>query len=298
LVAAVLTLWGSASVALADEPAVASRPPPYSVAWQLRSPSAGNVVRSDTAVAMFETAEGSGLTIASTMSLSYKVTPTVAPLVRFAISHNDPAVGETGQALSNPLIGAIWSPPLLAAPMKVAFFGGFTLPIGGGGGNDGDPATLAANRAAVAARSSMDNALFAINDAAFTTGVDLAYIQHGLTVQVEATVLQAIQVRGDDIQPDKTKTNFTSGVHAGYFLADVVSLGAEVRYQRYLSTPRFVEAAPAARDTLSVAAGIRAHLDLGEKRWLRPGIAYARGLDDPMDGSGYSVVQVDVPFAF
>jgi hypothetical protein len=37
---------------------------------------------------------------------------------------------------------------------------------------------------------------------------------------------------------------------------------------------------------------------LPEKRWLRPGISYARPLDDPMTGKGYDVIQLDVPFIF
>lgn len=31
---------------------------------------------------------------------------------------------------------------------------------------------------------------------------------------------------------------------------------------------------------------------------MRPGIAYARGLDDPTDAQNYNVLQLDVPVIF
>jgi hypothetical protein len=32
--------------------------------------------------------------------------------------------------------------------------------------------------------------------------------------------------------------------------------------------------------------------------WLRPGIAFAAPLDNPMKDSKYKIVQLDIPFAF
>ena len=51
-------------------------------------------------------------------------------------------------------------------------------------------------------------------------------------------------------------------------------------------------------DNITVAAGPRVHLKLGETLWFRPGIAYARGLDNPMADDDYHIVQVDLPLAF
>jgi hypothetical protein len=59
-----------------------------------------------------------------------------------------------------------------------------------------------------------------------------------------------------------------------------------------------MDASGASRDTLSVALGVRGHIALGGTRWLRPGASYARGLDDPMTGRHYQIVQIDLPFAF
>jgi hypothetical protein len=285
-------------VVACPEPARAEPPPPapYSLAWQLRPAAAGNVVRSDTTFATYEDADGDGATVASTFLASYKVTPTLAPLFRVAVSYDDPAAADGAASMSNPLLGATWAPKL-APPLKLAVFGAVTIPVGSGGGNSPGPST-ATNRSAVFARSAMDNALFAVNDATAIAGADLAYVKNGLTVQAEVTLFELIRVRGDQVQPDKAKTNFTSGLHAGYFPLPYLSVGAELRYQRYLSTPMFVEATPALRDTVSAAIGVRGHIKMGGKRWLRPGIAYSRGLDDPMSGRSYDVVQVDVPYSF
>jgi hypothetical protein len=263
---------------------------PYNLPWQLRGAAAANVVRSDSSVASYD----DGTTMVSTLLASYKVTPSVAPLVRIAFTNDDVA---DATAVSNPLFGVVWAKPLAPA-FKGALFGAFTLPVGSGGGNSPDMPGLLANRAGIAARSGMDNAMFAVNDLTLIVGGDVAYVKSGVTLQAEMTVLQLNRVRGGDVQPDAHKTNFTAGLHAGYFATPWLSLGGELRYQRYLSTPAAVTADAALRDTTTVAAGVRFHVKLPEKRWLRPGVSYSRPLDDPMTGKGYDVIQLDVPFIF
>jgi hypothetical protein len=44
--------------------------------------------------------------------------------------------------------------------------------------------------------------------------------------------------------------------------------------------------------------GPRVHIRLARNLWLRPGLAYARGLDRPMAGANYNILQIDVPFVF
>ncbi|HEX5060200.1 MAG TPA: hypothetical protein VFV99_12615 [Kofleriaceae bacterium] len=277
---------------------VVAKPAPFSLGWSLRPAGPVNVVRSDTAIGLFDDGGASGSTVASTFLVAYKVSPELSPLLRFAVIHNDPATGGTATAMSNPLVGAMWAPPIVEAPYKLAFFGGLALPLGEGGGNAANPTMTSTVRSAIAARSSMDNAMFAINDLTPIVGIDAAYVANGLTLQLEATVFELFRVRGEDVQPDAYKTNFTSGAQAAYFVFDWLSAGAELRYQRWLSTPAAVEMAPATRDTVSAAVGVRGHFAVGGPRWLRPGVSYARGLDDPMTGRNYQIVQIDVPFAF
>lgn len=287
----------------ADEAAavvkVVAKPPPYSLPFQLRPVAPGTVMRSDTTLAAYTTPDGSGTTVASTFLAAYKVAPSLAPLVRIAVVDDSPATGSGAMTMSNPLFGIIYGKPLAPA-VKLGLYGAFTLPLGSGGGDTPDPARVAAQKAGIAARSSMDNAMFAVNDHALIGGADLAYVKGGLTVQAEFTVFQLTRVRGEDVQPDEHKTNFTSGLHAGYFATPWLSLGGEVRYQRWLSTPMAVrnDATGASRDNFTAAAGVRGHIKLSGKRWLRPGISYTRPIDDPMSGKGYDIVQLDVPLAF
>jgi hypothetical protein len=70
-----------------------------------------------------------------------------------------------------------------------------------------------------------------------------------------------------------------------------------VRMQRWMSDAAPVRSDPRAREQFTFGIGPRLHFKLG-KRWLRPGLAYSRALDEPMKGRGYDIVQLDVPFAF
>ncbi len=301
IVAAVLLL--APGVANADEApaivAVASRPPPYALPFQLRPVAPSTVVRSDTTLAGYSTDAGSGTTVASTFLASYKLTPKLAPLVRIAVVDESPATGSGAMTMSNPLLGVVAGRPL-TPDVKLGLFGAVTLPIGSGGGDSPDAAQAAANKAGIAARSSMDNAMFAVNDAAIIGGADLAWVKGGVTVQAELTVFQLARLRGAAVQPDAYKTNLTSGIHAGWYATPWLSLGTELRYQRWLSTPAAVAAdtTGVTRDNLTAAAGVRGHIELSGKRWVRPGVSYTRPIDDPMSGKGYDIIQVDVPLAF
>ena len=150
--------------------------------------------------------------------------------------------------------------------------------------------------------------MFSPNDFTILPGVDFAYVSGGLTVQVEATLLQLLRVKGDGgaapKNPDSSKTNLTMGLHVGYFVIPQLSIGAELRHQRFLSTPTAVKndeasAAPLGlRDQTTWAIGPRAHFKLGESVWFRPGVSFSMPIDDPMSKFKYKVVQLDLPVAF
>lgn len=279
------------------------KPAPYSLPFQLRPVLALNVVRLDTSIGFYENpASGeSGNAVASMLLLSKKITDDFAPLLRFGVVSNNPPEGAGDSAVNflNPVIGAAYA--LTFGPeWKLGLFLGVAVPVGSGGGNDPEPERGLANATGIRVRSAMDNAMFAVNDFTVFPGVGLAYVAHGLTVQAEVTVLQLTRVRGDEAQPDKSKTNFTTGLHAGYFFAPWVSAAVELRHQRWLSTPKFVEndATDTLRDTTTVAFGPRFHAKLGETLWMRPGISLTLPIDDPMQDSKYKIVQLDFPFPF
>jgi hypothetical protein len=303
-----------AEASLALEPAAAETeppaeaapppPPPYSLPFALRPVAVANVVRSDTALGLFTdpVSDESGSTIVSMLLASYKVTDELAPMVRLGIVSNSPPDTAmdpgSGFGFLNPVIGATYSLKL-GKEFRLAPFLGIALPLGSEGGNGPDPAVAVARGDGIWTRSAMDNAMFAVNDLVIFPGVGFAYIANGFTAQVEATLLQLTQVRGDETaQPDDSRTNFTAGVHVGYFFVPMFSVGAELRHQRWLSTPTAVEANDKLRETTTFAIGPRFHFKLNDKMWLRPALSFAVPLDDPMADREYKVFQLDIPFVY
>lgn len=293
------------------EPAASPKPSPYSLPWQLRPIIAPTVLRAESSAAFYEDAAGrSGSTVASILTASYRIPGTgpasagLAPLMRLGFVTDAPPDGNPargGTTLINPLVGAAYAFKLEHGFRLNAFFGA-TIPVGGGGGDSPDPGSLNARLKGINARAQLDNALFAVNDFTLIPGFGVAYVSGGLTVQAEITLLQLIRVRGEAAQREAMKTNMTTGLHVGYFVHPQLSIGTELRYQRWLNAPFSVEHDPTdrTRDTLTVALGPRGHFKIGELGWLRPGISYQRGLDKPLAAStpNYHIVQFDVPFTF
>jgi hypothetical protein len=245
-------------------------------------------------------AEHSGSTVASMLLGTYKVTPSLAPLARVAVVANQEPGDELGggAAFVNPILGITYGRKI-GGTLRFSSFLGATLPIGMGGGEKrGTDETAAAAYRGIACRSAMDNAMFAVNYFSLIGGADLAYVNHNLTVQVEATVLQLFRARNEDVDGDDARTNSTFGLHVGYFVLPMLSLSAELRYQRWLSTPAVVAANPAARDTATFAIGPRFHFKLNGTTWIRPGLSYSRAIDAPLSDGEYNILQLDVPVAF
>jgi hypothetical protein len=281
----------TAAAATAVEPAAA--PPPYALPIQLRGVSPANVVRLDDSLARSD----GGWTDVAVLHASWEVHPGIAPFLRVPFVGNWPQAGGAALSVANPGVGVLFGVPPLAG-WRVGLLLGATVPVGMGGGNQPNPDTAAATNAGVLARAAMDNALFSVDDLALIPGVDVAWVGRGLTVQAEATLLQLMRVRGAQVQPDPTKTNFTAGAFVGYFPLPELSVGAELRYQRWLSTPVAVAADPSTRDNLSIAIGLRGHLRAGDGRVLRPGVAFAVGLRGPLSAQDYRIVQLDLPVSF
>ena len=292
----------------APAPESESAPARYSMPWQLRPIAAANVVRSDTAFAGYEnTARIGGFTVASTLLASFKIPGTgekwagLAPLLRVAGVSDSPPVGSGGFALVNPLLGATYAVPV-AGRVRAGFFLGVTVPVGMGGGDSPNKGQADARAAGLYARSAMDNSLFAVNDFAVIPGVDIAWVGSRFTVQAEATLFQLWRVRGAAVQHEATKTNLTSGLHVGFFIVPLLSIGAELRYQRWLNAPIAVDndKTGTLADNLTAAIGPRFHVPLGGVAVIHPGIAYAFGLDKPMSAGAlnYHIIQLDIPVVF
>ncbi len=274
----------------------------YSLPWQLRPAQAVNVVRADSAFAFSRPklagVDNSTTTIASTILVAAKVTDNFSPLVRLGLVSNSRDRGPNGTNIENPVLGAIYGLKLIP-DLRLGLFLGVALPIGQGGGDGPDPGKVVANQAGILARSAMDNAMFAVNYFTVFPGVDIAFVKGGLTVQGEATLLRLTRARGPSTQ-DSGNTDLTLGLYLGYFIFPFLSLGTELRHQRWLSTPAAVkaDATGATRDNTTFAIGPRVHLEVGNKMWLRPGIAFVTPFDDPMKAASYKTVFIDVPFNF
>jgi hypothetical protein len=289
--------------------------PPYSLPWALRPTAVGNVVRADSSIAFYKgtdparPAEGEvgGSTVATMLTGTYKITNTFAPLVKVGFVRNaDPSsAAGTGAAFMNPIVGLMgaWRLP---SNLRLSALLATSIPIGGGGsappGRDG---TAMAISRGIGARSAMDNAMFSVNYMTPLIGADLAWVAHKLTVQAELNLFQLIRTRNEfcadgmtRCAPEAMRTNATSGLHVGYFLHRLISLGGELRYQRSLSTPESVKANPAARDSTTFAVGPRMHFQIGDNMWVRPGLSYSRALDQPLSNSKYNIVHIDVPVVF
>ncbi len=288
--------------------APAAPPAPYSLPWGLRPIIAPTVVRLDNSIARYEDRAGiGGLSTASLLTVSYRIPGTgpqgagLAPLVRVALAADSPPSGTGGLALVNPLMGAGYAVKLDGG-FRLNAFVGLTVPVGMGGGDRPAAGSLDARTKGPNTRAQLDNALFGVNDFTVIPGLGAAWVRDGWTVQLEATLLQLTRVRGEAVQKEASKTNMTTGLHVGYFVLPSMSLGGELRYQRWLNAPFAVERDPtgASRDAMTVAFGPRFHFEFGSVGWLRPGIAYQRGLDRPLAAAtpNYHIVQVDIPFVF
>jgi hypothetical protein len=267
--------------------------PRYSLPWQLRPVTIGNLARVDSVAAVFNDANGNlDEAVATAVTASYRLNQSWAPVVRLAFVGNDaPGEATDGSSFANPLLGATYARAL--GSHRLALFGAATLPIGTGGGDAPNIRAAKTNAASRTARPA-DDAMFAVDYLTVIAGADLAYVNHGLTAQAEATLLQLVRVRG---AAEPFRTEAAVGAHLGYFLGSHVSLSAELHHRRWLSTAD----GDMARTT--VAAGPRLHFRVGKQGWIRPGLSFlrgldARGFDAPLLTAQATGVQLDLPVTF
>jgi hypothetical protein len=174
--------------ARADDAALA-RPAPYSLPWALRPAALPTVVRVDSTLAMRD----EDTVVATVLTLGVKVTDEFGFLARGALVHGIDGTA-SDSAVGNPLVGALYSPHVTES-LRCGVFIAIAAPVGMGGGSSADPKALALMRAAIPARSSMDNALFATNYLTKAVGLSLAYVANGLTAQIEATAFILARTR-------------------------------------------------------------------------------------------------------
>ncbi len=268
---------------------------PYSLPWGLRPAVPQNLIRSDTSFAFYGV---DGATIVSEVGASFKILSRVALLAKVGFAEDSPPTGAGGFGLFNPLLGAqvgFWP----AKSLRIGAFLGVTIPVGLGGGVEPDPGSARVNAAAMLARSGMDNPLFMPDYLTAWPGLDIAYVTKGFTVQGEMSIAFLTKVRGPTTEKS-SNVDLSMGLHLGYFLFPFVSVGADLRHQRWLTNVSYVARDPSRdiRDVTTLALGPRAHINLSDTLRFRPGISMSFGLDRPMASSRYKIVQIDLPFNF
>ena len=293
----------------APAPSSAARAP-YSLPFQQRPVIAASAIRSDTSFGAYENTLGQkGFAVISELSGSWRVPGTgsapatgLTPFAKFTVVGDAPPGTATGGfAFVNPLVGA-WYAFSSGSGLRASAFAGVTIPVGEGGGDTPNKGQLDARAVGPVIRAGMDNTLFAVNDVSLIPGFDIAYVADGLTLQAEANLCELLRVRGAEAQLEASRTAFTGGVHAGYFVTDFLSIGVEFRIQWWLDPPFAVESHKpnTSYDLTSVGVGPRLHFKLGPDVWIRPGVAFTRGFDPPMTPKAFNddVVQLDVPVVF
>ncbi len=265
-------------VALAPSRALAEPDGDAALAWQLRPVTIGNVARLDGAAAAFNDRNGNlVLAVATTFTASYPLSDDWAPVLSLGlVGNNAPGAALDGSAFANPLVGAMYA--RRRDRYRLAFFGGATIPVGTG---------IARTHTASMTARPADRAMFDVDNLAVIAGVDVAYVRRGLTAQAEATLVQSVRVRGDEMSADPASTRAAFGLHVGYVIGWHVAVGADLHYEH----------------TLTAAAGVRTQLRLGEQTWIRPGLALlrgvdARGLDAPLLTARTTAVMIDIPMTF
>jgi hypothetical protein len=285
---------GSDADADSLEPKVRRVIPPYSLPWQLRPVLPISMARIDTSFAFYGV---DGASIVTFVGGSYKIIKRVSVFAKVGVAEDSPPTGAGGFNFLNPVLGGalgFWP----AKSLKLGVSLGLTLPVGGGG-STAEKGSQETNRAGMLARSGFDNAHFMVDYFSVLPGVDLAWVTHNFTLQGELNIGFLAKVRG--LQTEKSSnTDFSTGLHAGYFFFPFLSAGVDLRYQRWLSTPSYVVRDPTGytKDNFTIGLGPRFHVKLSDTLTFRPGLSMSFGFDNPMSGSSYKIVQLDLPLVF
>ena len=262
----------------------------------LRGIGVGTGVRLDQTFAPYSVADKNYFESVHLLSASYKVSDSVAISARTGVDRYGESGGSTTTGFLNTVIGAQYATKL-GRYFRAAGLLAVALPTANGGGNAPNPDVAAAHRAGSLARAMMVGVLFTPNEVYLPFGADLAFVAGGFTAQIEVTVAPGMRVRGETATVDSSKVNSVNGALVGYFLTPELSIGAELWYQRYLSTPAAVEKDSSLRDNLSFAGGARVHLKLAGATF-RPGVSYGAGLRGQVADKHVQMLQIDVPVSF
>lgn len=287
----------TADVVPAAEPPAATppapRPPPYSVPFFLRPMPAVNVVRLDTVLSPHDRVGASMMVPNSGLALDVVQIATVgirlADWAQVIARMGWDWTSDPGWAgVSNLILGSnfTWR---IESMFRLSIFAALELPTG----TDGTGSQVHAN--ARMSRLAMDNAMFVVDHLGGIVGAGFAYIDHGLTIQVDATLLAFGRVEG---MGDEGLVNSTFGLLVGYFIIPELSVAGELHHQHFVSDPAAVAASPELRSQTSGTLGVRFHIQPAAGIWIRPAISWSAGFDPPLAADAWQMFQLDIPVFF
>ncbi|MBK6533006.1 MAG: hypothetical protein IPN17_18320 [Deltaproteobacteria bacterium] len=265
----------------------------YSLPWNLRPAIAPNLLRLDVAVA-FNAAGTNTATIFTAGGKPIASLPDLGFYGRVGAVTFGPDATSGHATFVNPIVFALWTPQI-AAGVRLPVFLGVTVPVGTG--SAASPLQRSTFASGIYTRQAMDNALFAANYLTVTAGAGLSWMSHGLTLQAEATVLQLTRVWGASVDADSSRTNFTTGFHAGYQVVPWLTVSVEGHYQHWLSTPAAVTANALMRSQFTVGGGVRGNIPAGSVL-LRPGVAVFFPTGGQMRAADATILQFDLAAPF
>jgi hypothetical protein len=285
------------------EPATAlppPRPPPYSVPFYLRPMPAINVVRLDTVFAPHDRIgndmmgmPNSGLTLDVVQIATVGVR--LADWAQIIARMGWDWTGDPGWAgVSNLILGGnfTWR---IESMFRLSIFAALELPTGT------DATGSRVHGDARMARLAMDNAMFVVDHLGGIVGAGFAYIDHGLTIQLDATLLAFGRVDCNSATPcagDEGLVNSTFGLLVGYFIVPEFSVAGELHHQHFVSDPAAVTASPELRSQTSGTLGVRFHFQPVAGVWIRPAVSWSIGFDPPLATDAWQMFQLDIPVFF
>ncbi len=275
---------------------VPAAPPKIVVPFGLRGVGVANALRLDQTFAGYTTADKAYQESVHYLSGAVKLGDSFALSVRTGFDRYGQPDKPTTSGFLNTVLAGQYALKLASA-FRFSALLGVALPTASGGGNSPDPDVAAAHKAGSLARGLMNGVMFTPNEVYGLFGADLAFVAAGFTAQLEVTVAPGARVRGEVATPDSTKVNSVNGLSVGYYLVPQLSVGTELWYQRWLSTPAAVEKDGSLRDAMSLVFGVRGHFDVGGAK-VRPGVAYGLGVRGTLADKHVQMLQIDVPVSF
>ena len=209
---------------------------------------------------------------------AYDVTPELRAFVRYGLIDNYAPGRSHAASVSNPVLGGSYgtSPMRL---LRLAAEAGLVLPLGSGGGDDPAAGIAGANVRGRALYPTM----FDPNYLTPYVGASAATIRTPVVGRLELGFDPSIKTSGGDAF-DGMKTRLRVTAHAGYRVVAQVEPFVEMRWFRFLSTPKFVEVDGALADNLFAGIGVAAAFGP-----LRAQVIYLRAFDAPLVRDDFSV---------